>query len=385
MDLLKLIFKNVFRHRLRTILTILALAMTMTAFCVLRTLVDAWYIGVEASSPNRLITRNKVSLVYMLPAAYGKRILQVEGVNGISGGLWYAGVYKDKKNFFPQFAISGLDYIDLYPEFLLSDAERKAFTQERRACIAGSKLAKRFGWKLGDVIPLQGTIFPGNLELVLAGIYRGVRPNVDQTALFFHLDYLNENFKKTSPDLADKVGWYVVRVKDPAQAAQVSRDIDHLFESSLAETLTETEKAFQMGFVAMTEAIVIAITVISFTVILIMLLVLANTMAMTARERTSEYAVFKALGFGPWFIYFLISGESMVISIMGGLLGIILCFPGVYVLHQGLESFLPVMHVNPSTIVAAAVASVVMGFLAGLPPTARIVRMPVADALRHMG
>lgn len=385
MDLLKLIFKNVFRHRLRTILTILALAMTMTAFCVLRTLVDAWYIGVEASSPNRLVTRNKVSLIYMLPAAYGKRILQVEGVTGIGAGLWYAGVYKDKKNFFPQFAISGLEYLDLYPEFILTDAERKAFDRERRACIAGQKVAERFGWKRGDVIPLQGTVFPGNLELVLAGIYRGARPNVDQTALFFHLDYLNENFKKTSPDLADKIGWYIVRIKDPAQAAQVSRDIDHLFESSLAETLTETEKAFQLGFVAMTEAIVIAITVISFTVILIMLLVLANTMAMTARERTSEYAVFKALGFGPWFVYLLISGESMAISIMGGLLGIVLCFPGVQVLHRGLENFLPVMHVNTSTVVMAAVASVVMGFLAGLPPTARIVRMPVADALRHMG
>jgi putative ABC transport system permease protein len=385
MDLLKLIFKNVFRHRLRTILTILALAMTMTAFCVLRTLVDAWYIGVEASSPNRLVTRNKVSLIYMLPAAYGKRILQVEGVTGIGAGLWYAGVYKDKKNFFPQFAISGLDYLDLYPEFILSDAERKAFARERRACIAGKKVAERFGWKIGDVIPLQGTVFPGNLELVLTGIYRGARPNVDETALFFHLDYINETFKKASPDLADKIGWYIVRIKDPAQAAQVSRDIDHLFENSLAETLTETEKAFQMGFVAMTEAIVVAITVISFAVILIMLLVLANTMAMTARERTSEYAVFKALGFGPWFVHFLISGESMAISLMGGLLGIILCFPGVKILHHGLENFLPIMQVNSSTVVIAALASVVMGFIAGLPPTARIVRMPVADALRHMG
>ena len=385
MDLLKLIIKNVFRHRLRTILTILALAMTMTAFCVLRTLVDAWYIGVEASSPNRLVTRNKVSLIYMLPVAYGKRISQVEGVTGIGGGLWYAGVYKDKKNFFPQFAISGLEYLDLYPEFVLTDTERRAFAVERRACIAGIKLAERFGWKIGDVIPLQGTVFPGNVELVLRGIYRGARPNVDQTVLFFHLDYLNEMFKKTSPDLADKVGWYIVRIKDPSQAAQVSSDIDHLFESSLAETLTETEKAFQLGFVAMTEAILIAITVISFTVILIMLLVLANTMAMTARERTSEYAVFKALGFGPWFVYCLIAGESMAISVMGGVIGIVLCFPGAQILHRGLETFLPIMQVSSSTIIMAAVASVVMGFLAGLPPTARIINMPVADALRHMG
>ncbi len=140
-----------------------------------------------------------------------------------------------------------------------------------------------------------------------------------------------------------------------------------------------------MGFVAMTEAIVAAITVISFAVILIMLLVLANTMAMTARERTSEYAVFKALGFGPWFVYFLIAGESMAISLMGGILGILLCFPGAEILHRELQNFLPVMHVHGSTVVLAALASVVMGFLAGLPPFARIVSMPVADALRHMG
>ncbi len=385
MDLLKLIIKNVFRHRLRTILTILALAMTMTAFCVLRTLVDAWYLGVESASPNRLVTRNKVSLIYMLPAAYGKRILQVEGVTGIGAGLWYAGVYKDKKNFFAQFAVSGLDYLDLFPEFTVPESERKAFERERRGCIAGRKVVERFGWKIGEVIQLQGTAFPGNLELILKGVYRGLRPNVDESAFFFHLDYLNETFKKTTPDLADKVGWYMVRIKDPAHAAQVSGDIDRLFESSLAETLTETEKAFQMGFVTMTEAIVAAITVISFAVILIMLLVLANTMAMTARERTSEYAVFKALGFGPWFVYFLIAGESMAISLMGGILGIILCFPGAEILHRELQNFLPVMHVHGSTVILAALASVIMGFLAGLPPTARIVSMPVADALRHMG
>ncbi len=215
MDLLKLILKNVFRHRLRTILTIMALAMTMTAFCVLRTLVDAWYLGVEAASPNRLVTRNKVSLIYTLPAAYGKRILQVEGVTGIGSGLWYAGVYKDKKNFFAQFAVSGLDYLDLFPEFVVPESERKAFERERRGCIAGRKLVERFGWKIGDVIQLQGTIFPGNLELILKGVYHGMRPNVDESAFFFHLDYLNETFKKTLPDLADKVAWYMVRIKDP--------------------------------------------------------------------------------------------------------------------------------------------------------------------------
>lgn len=385
MDLLKLILRNVFRHKLRSALTILGVVVAMLAFGILRTLVEAWYVGVDASEANRLITRNKTSLIYSLPVAYRNRILQVPGVNGIAHGSWYGGVYKEKKNFFAQFAVSGSEYLDLYPEFLLSDKEKKAFDTERNAAIAGQKLARRFGWKIGDVIPLQGTIYPGTIELVLRGIYRGARRNVDETAFFFRYDYLNEQAKKTFPERADRTGWYLVRIKDPDRAAEISQEIDALFASSLAETLTETEKAFQMGFVAMTDAIVVGIRVISIVVIAIILIVLANTMAMTARERSSEYAVLKTLGFGPWFIFALIAGESVAIALIGGAGGALLTIPGGKLFQARLEAFLPVFEVSGFTIVLILVISLLVGLAAALPPVVRVSRLVIAEGLRHMG
>jgi len=385
MELLKLILRNVFRHRLRSVLTVLGVAIAMLAFGILRTLVGAWYIGVESSSANRLVTRNKISLVYSLPLAYRNKILQVGGVTGIGHGVWYAGIYKDKKNFFAQLAISGLDYLDLYPEFVFPEAQRQAFARERKAAIAGRKVAERFGWKIGDVVPLQGTIYPGNIELVIRGIYKGARKNVDETVFFFHYEYLNELIKKTFPDRADKCGWYLVRIDEPARAAEISQEIDALFQSSLAETLTETEKAFQMGFVAMTDAIVAVIQVISVMVIAIILIVLANTMAMTARERSSEYAVLKTLGFGPWFLFALIAGESVSIGLIGGIAGAILSFPGGTIFQGQLESFLPVFEVTGSTIVVILVVSLLVGLVAAIPPSLRVSRMGIAEGLRHIG
>jgi putative ABC transport system permease protein len=384
-NLFVLIIRNVFRNKLRSLLTIAAVAMAMSAFCTLTTMVDAWYLGVETSSANRLVTRNKTSLVYTLPVAYKKKILQVSGVSGIGYGHWYGGVYKDKKNYFPQFAVSGLDYLDLFPEFAISETERKLFERERRGCIAGRQVAERFGWKIGDTIPLQGTIYPGNIELVLTGIYKGSRKNVDETAFFFHYDYLNEMLKKTAQDRADKVGWYMVGIKDADRAAEISEEIDALFRSSLAETLTETEKAFQMGFVAMTEAIVASIKIIAVVVIVIILLAVANTMAMTSRERTSEYAVLKTLGFDKWHLFALISGESTAISLIGGMAGVILSFPGSAFFQKQLQGLFPPAETDPTTVVVAIGASFMIGLVAAFLPTIRITRMPIAEGLRHMG
>jgi putative ABC transport system permease protein len=385
MEILSLLLRNVFRHRLRTSLTVLGVAVAMLAFGILRTLVDAWYVGVEASSAYRLVTRNKTSLIYMLPLAYKNRIFQISGVTGLGYGLWYAGVYKDKKNFFAQFAISGTDYLDLYPEFLLSEKERNAFQHERNAAVAGTQLAERFGWKIGDVIPLEGTIFPGKVELTLRGIYRGATKNVDQTALFFRWDYLNETLKKTLPDQADKVGWYLIQIKEADRAAQISEEIDAVFRNSLAETLTETEKAFQLGFVAMTDALVRAIQVISVVVIGIILMVLANTMAMTVRERSSEYAVLKTLGFRPWSLFILISGESVLIAVIGGILGAFLTFPGATIFQAQLRSFLPVFEISTSTLWAILAVSFSVGLAASVPPLMRVIRMKIAEGLSHIG
>lgn len=385
METLKLIIRNVFRHKLRSGLTILGVAIAMLAFGMLTTLVGAWYLGVEASAADRLVTRNKISLIYSLPIAYKNKILQVPGVSAVAYGVWYGGIYKEKKNFFAQFAISGVDYLNLYPEFLMNLQQKEAFEKNRNAAIAGKMLVERFGWKIGDIIPLQGTIYPGTIELVLTGVYQGARKNVDETAFFFRWDYLNEQLRKTMPDRADKTGWYMIKVKDPDKAAEVSQEVDALFESSLAETLTETEKAFQMGFVAMTDAIVSVIKVISVVVIGIILIVLANTMAMTARERSGEFAVLKTLGFKPMFMFFLIAGESISIALIGGLIGIILTFPGALVFRDQLRSVLPVFEVKGSTLALILAISFLVGFLAALAPAIRAGRMKIADGLRHIG
>lgn len=383
MDLIKLIIRNVFRHRLRSTLTFVGVAIAMCAFGVLRTLVDAWYVGVESSAADRLVVRNKISLIYSLPLAYRTKILQVRGVTGLAYGSWYGGIYKDKKNFFGQIAISGSEYLELFPEFILSKAEKLKFDKQRNAAIAGRQTVERYGWKVGDVIPLQGTIYPGNIELVLAGIYEGARRTADETAFFFRYDYLNEHSKKVFPERTDRVGWYLVRIDDPHRSAEISREIDALFESSLAETLTETEKAFQMGFVSMTEAILGAIRIISIVVIAIILLVLANTMAMTARERSGEFAVLKTMGFGPGFLFLLIAGESVAIALLGGAAGALMTFPAGKALLAQLQ--LPVFEVRSTTMMLILAASLLVGLAAAIPPVLRVTRIGIAEGLRHVG
>ncbi|MEW6533663.1 MAG: FtsX-like permease family protein [Thermodesulfobacteriota bacterium] len=385
MDLIRIILRNVFRHRLRAALTILGVAVAMLAFAMLITLVDAWYSGVNFAAENRLITRNKISLIYSLPLSYENRIRQVRDVAAVSHGIWYGGIYKDKKNFFGQFAIGQLEYLNILAEFVVSDQEKKAFATRRNAAIAGQKLAERFGWKIGEVIPLQGTIFPGNIELVLVGIYHGARKGVDETTLLFRWDYLNELLKKSTPERADRVGWYLLQIRDPDRAADVAREIDALFENSLAETLTETEKSFQMGFVAMTDAIVASIRVISAVVIGIILLVLANTISMTVRERTAEYSVLKTLGFGKRFLFTLIAGESISIAAVGGIIGLIASYPAAAIFHHQLQAFIPIFDVEPTTLALSLGVSLLVGLLAAIPPAVRVTRMPIAEGLGHVG
>src|ERR1700681_960064 len=252
--LLRLILKNSLRHKLRTILTVVGIVVSITAFGLLHTIVDAWYAGANASSSARLVTRNSISLTFSLPLNYAQRIRQVDGVTGVSWANWFGGLFIHRPNFFPQFAIDAATYLDAYPEFLLSPEERKAFLVDRQGCIVGRKLADQYGWKVGDQIPLRGTIFPGTWTFNLRGIYDGADKGTDQSTMFFHWSLLNETVKKRFPRRGDAAGVFIVRLNDPAEAASVSSAVDATFKNSLAETLTETEKAFQLGFAAMTEA-----------------------------------------------------------------------------------------------------------------------------------
>jgi putative ABC transport system permease protein len=385
MFVLKLIVRNVFRHKLRTGLTILGITIAILAFGLLRTVVDAFYAGVDASSASRLVTRNSISIIFPLPLSYKDRIRQTEGVQLVSWGNWFGGVYIEEKNFFANFAVDPKTYLELYPELIMPPDQKNAFLRDRKGFVAGRKLAERFKWKIGDNVTLRGTIFPGQWDFVMRGIYRGRDKTVDETTFFFHWDYLNENMKKLSARRADQVGFYMIGVTKPDVAADVAVAIDKTFSNSIAETLTETEKAFNLGWIAMSQAIVVAIQLVSFVVIFIIMAVMINTMAMSARERIGEYAIFKTLGFRGWHIAGLIFGESVVISMIGCVSGIFFTYPAAAAFGAQLSAFFPVFNVSKGTIYLDIAAALVIGVVAGVFPTWRSVGIRIADGLRRIG
>ncbi len=380
--LLKLILRNALRHRLRTALTMLGIFVAILAFGLLSTVIDAWYSGANTASSSRLVTRNAISLVFPLPTTYREKLRQVEGVTGVAGANWFGGVYINPKNFFPQFAVDPVPYFALYPEYRIPEEQFRDFLLDRKGAVVGRKLANSYGWKVGDVVPLRGTIYAGNWDFVIRAIYDGSDAKVDTSQFFFHWDYLNETVKKMFPRRANTVGVYVLGVADPDRAAEISQSIDAQFRNSLAETLTETEKAFQLSFVAMVETLVVAIRVVSYLVIFIIMAVMANTMAMSARERLSEYATLKALGFKSWSIGGLIVGESLAIAIVGGLLGALATFPVAAQFGALVGSLFPVFQVSGDTVVKQLVCAVIVGLVAALVPAVRSAHVQIAAGLR---
>jgi putative ABC transport system permease protein len=349
---------------------------------LLRTVVEAWYAGANASSSARLVTRNAVSLVFPMPLTYAQKIRQVPGVTAVSWANWFGGIYGSERNFFPQFAVEPASYFDMYPEFVLPAAERKAFIADRQGAVAGRKLADRFGWQVGDTIPLRGTIYPGTWTFTLRGIFDGAEAGTDTSALYLQFDYLNEVIRKLYPRRADQTGIFVVRLADPDGAAEVSAAIDATFRNSLAETITETEKAFQLGFIAMTETILLAVEAVSYVVIVIIMAVMANTMAMTARERYAEYATLKALGFGGGFVAGLIFAESLAIALAGGLVGIALTFPVAAAFVGAVGALFPVFQVSGTTMAMQLAAALAVGTVAAALPAWRAARVRIVEGLR---
>jgi putative ABC transport system permease protein len=383
MFVLKLVYKNAFRHRLRTLLTLAGLAIAVLAFGLLRTVVDAWYAGAAAASGTRLITRNAISLATFLPLHYESRIRGVEGVRRVVRSNWFGGIYQEPKNFFPQFAVSD-NYFELYPEFIVPPAELGAWLRDRKGCIVGRSLAEQYGFKVGDVLPIRGTIYPGTWEFVVRGIFDGADSTKITRQMVFHWDYLNETLRKSAPRRADAVGLFIVGIDNIDNAAAVATGIDGLFTNSLAETLTETEQAFQLGFVAMSDQIVAAIRIVSYVVILIILAVMANTMAMSARERTAEYATLKALGYGPLFLALLIVGESLFICALGGALGVAATVPTALAFKK-MVSIFPVFAVSPDTLWAQVACAGAVALAAAIVPATRAARVRIVEGLRAIG
>jgi len=283
-------------------------------------------------------------------------------------------------------AVDPTTFFDVYPEFDVSKGEMDNFQHERNSCIIGRDIAKSFNLKVGDMMTLDGDIFPGKWEFVIRGIYQPKFKTTDATQMFFRWDYLNERMLQESPGRANEVGWYVVKIDNPNNSAGASEQIDALFKNSPAETKTETENAFQQGFISSSGAIINGMNVMSFTIVAIIMLVLANTMMMSARERTREYAILKTIGFSVSQIAGLIIGESLILSVLGGAIGLALTVPIV----NGIATFIPkgmfpVFEVEPVTIVFLIIAVAIVGFASAIFPVRRAAITKIVDGLRYVG
>ncbi|MEY4766486.1 MAG: hypothetical protein RI907_3159 [Pseudomonadota bacterium] len=385
MFLLRLLLKNAFRHKLRTLLTMVGLIVAISAYGLLNTIVDAWYANVDNTSNTRLITRSAISVGAPLPLYYAEQIKKVDGVTGVTWVNWFGGIYVDRRNFFPRLAVDANSYFQLYPEFLLSDEERRDFMADRQGCVIGRATADRFGWKVGDTIPISGTIFPGNWNFTIRGIYRGEDARTDETMMFIHYKLVSESVRKRlGSGIANQVGIFMVGIKDPSQASSVSQRVDAIFKNSVAETRTETEKAFQLGIISMSQAILMAIRTVSFVVILIIMAVMANTMTMTARERLAEYATLKALGFSPSFVVKLLFGESLTIAVIGGAVGIACTYPLAAGFMAQTNNLFKVFEISNVTLMSQAGAALFVGLVAAAWPSWKMSRIDIVAGLRHV-
>ena len=386
MELLKLLLRNSMRHKLRSVLTIVGVGVAVMAFGLLRTVVTAWHAGVEASAANRLITRHAVSFVFPLPLAYRDRIAQVLGVEKVTYAVWFSGVYIDKNQFFARLAVDSDTFFDVYREYLLEPDQLEAFKRARDSCIIGVDLARRYNLKIGDIMNLEGDVYPGQWSFVVRGIYRPRDQTADPTIMMFQYKAVDERLRQIAPQRVGNVGWYIVRIGNPADSAAISEAIDKLFENSSAETKTETERAFQQDFLSSASAVITAMNVMSFVIIGIILLVLGNTMIMSARERTHEFAVLKALGFSGVHLLLLLGGESLILSIAGSVVGLAALVPAVHGFHAALpKGWFPIFYIKPETILMGCIASLGVGLLAAVVPLRRALTTHIVEGLRYVG
>ncbi|RKG71649.1 ABC transporter permease [Corallococcus sp. CA054B] len=379
--------RDLMRNPLRLTLTVLAGAVGVTAFIFLSTVVDLFYYNARAAQVDRLIVRNKVSFTQPLPLSYYARIAALPGVTAVTHQEWFGGKLGDtQKDFFANFAVDAHTFLDVFPEFVVPPSQLAAFRGDPCGALVGEQLARRFGWKAGDRVTLKGQLYPGDWTFNVHGIYRGARPGVDTSTLVFGYRCLNESDRLTA-NMKDKAGIYAVRVDDPSRSAEVAAAIDRLFDNSPYPTKTESEKAFQQGFVAMSSAIVTAVRVVSSVILLIILLVIGNTLAMGVRERTRDIATLRALGFRPRAVVALVLAESSFIGLCSAALGVAAAPVLVGIFAKLIASRfgpMPDHLTRGHTLWVSALAAVAVSLLAGVGPALRAVRLPVAEGLRKV-
>jgi putative ABC transport system permease protein len=376
---LQLVRSNLFRKKTRTVLTVGSFTVALFLFGILAVVDGAFQQGVDVAGVDRLVVLNRVSIIQPLPLAYRDRLARITGVSHVTFANWFGGVYQDERNFFPQFAIDREGYRQMYPEFIVPDDQWQAFLGDKEGAIVGEALAERFKWTIGDRIPIKGAIFVGNWEFNIRGIYRGRRVQDDTTQFWFRWDYLDER-KTFSKGL---VGWYVVRIANPDDAVRLVKAIDAQFANSPYETKTDTEKAFAASFVKQMGNIQLLIMSIGSVVFFTLLLVTGNTMAIAVRERTRELAVLKAVGFTDRFVLALVIAETILISLVGG--GIGLGLAKLFSLRgDPTGGLLPFFYLPPDAIVLGLALALAVGLAAGILPALSASRLRVVDALRRI-
>ena len=379
MKFFRLVLAQLLRKKVRTTLTIGSFTVALFLYGLLVTIRGAFSGGADVAGVDRLTVINKTSLIMPLPFSYRDRILRVPGVSGVTYATWFGGVYQDERNFFPQFGVDKDTWLDVYSEYVLPKDQRETFLRDRQACLVGKSLAKRFGFKVGDRLPLRGTIWPGAWEFNVAGIYEGNRPEVDTTGLLFRFDYLEERrqFGKGT------VGWYVVRLANPDDAVKVTRTIDEGFANSPFETLTQTEKAFATAFAKQMGNIEFLVMTIGSVVFFTLLLVTGNTMAIAVRERTGELAVLKTVGFSGPGVLALILAEAVLIAGQGGLIGLGLA--KLFTLGgDPTRGLLGTFYLSWGSLGLGFMLALGVGAVAGILPAVAAMRLRVADALRRV-
>ena len=379
MKFLPLILANLKRHKLRTILTTCSVALALFLFASLRTVTTTLTAGAEMSSASRMMVQNSTAFVIPLPMSYVARLKNVPHVQDVTWANWFGGKYGDGKKFFAQFAIDADSYLKIYPEIEIPEDQKQAFLKERSAAVIGEGLVRAFGWKVGDNVTLQGTIFPGDWTFTIRGIYHPTIKAYGDESFMFHYQYLYEKV----PDRVTP-GWFIMKIDDPNAAPVVAKTIDDQFRNSTAPTKTGTEKAFASGFASMWGNVKLLMSTIGMAVVFAILLVTANAMMMNQRERTSEVAVMKTVGFSDRRVFSLIIIEAAVISLTGAVLGLGAATLLPIVTGFGDGGFLPGFHVTGGTLIVGASVTLLLAIASGIFPAWQAAKLPVVQALRRV-
>ncbi|GMV14650.1 MAG: ABC transporter permease [Polyangiaceae bacterium] len=388
MNLATLAVKNIRRNRLRTVLTVLGVAVAILSFVLLRTVLDAWNTGAEHAAQDRLATWHKVTFVMPLPKRYFEEVRQVPGVKKATYLNWFGAKHPTRdREFFANLAVDPETFFDVYDDMVVPPAELAAWKQDRQGAIIGASLAKQFGWKVGDEVTLAGSIYPGDWKFRISGIYTAARRSVDQAQFLFHWDYMNESLPAGRKD---QIGWITTSIEDVGRGPTIGTAIDKAFEEREIQTQTMSERALNSQFLGAASAILTALDIVSIVILVIMMLILGNTIAMGVRERTREYGVLLALGFRPGHIVSFVIGESLTVGFLGGVVGLGLSYPIVQQgmgrwLEENMGSWFPYFRIPALVSLGAIGIAVMLGLVAALIPAWRASKLDAVEALRRLG